>query len=239
MPSEPASPRATSATWQAIRDIALERLQSGLWPPGALIPTEAALAAEFGCARATVNRALRDLAEAGYLDRRRRSGTRVVGLPVRKATLAIPVIRQEVEALGRTHGHVLLHRRMGRPPAAVRRAMCAETPARLLHIAALHRADDTPHAHEDRWVNADAIPAIRDADLTALSANEWLVRNVPYTHGALALSAGAASEALAPLLDCPPGAPLFQLERTTWRGTVPLTWVRMSYPPGHRLVTAI
>ena len=46
-----------------------------------MIPGEEALAREFGCARATVNRALRDLAEAGVLERRRKAGTRVALQP--------------------------------------------------------------------------------------------------------------------------------------------------------------
>ena len=61
-------------TWQSIRAEALRRIRAGLWPPGARIPDEAELAAEFGCARATVNRALRDLAEAGLLERKRKGG---------------------------------------------------------------------------------------------------------------------------------------------------------------------
>jgi GntR family transcriptional regulator, histidine utilization repressor len=47
----------------------------------------------LGCARATVNRALRDLAEAGLLERRRKGGTRVPLTPVRKATFEIAIIR--------------------------------------------------------------------------------------------------------------------------------------------------
>ena len=71
--------------------------QNRIWKPGELIPNEADLAIEFGCARATVNRALRALAETGILDRRRKAGTRVALHPVRKVTLEIPIIRHEVE----------------------------------------------------------------------------------------------------------------------------------------------
>lgn len=229
-----------SATWQSIRDTALERLRSGAWAPGARIPTEATLAAEFGCARATVNRALRDLADAGYLDRRRRSGTRVVRHPVRKATLAIPVIRLEVEGAGRRHSHTVLWREAGvRPPPAVRRAMGPGTPARLLHLRALHGADGAPHALEDRWINTAAVPGILRVDLTGISANEWLVGHVPYTRGRLDLSAAAAPAEDAAHLGCAPGAAVFTLERTTWVGETPITWVRVTYPPGHRLTMEI
>ena len=50
--------------WEDIRAEVLRRIRARDWPPGALIPGEEALAEEFGVARATVNRALRDLAES-------------------------------------------------------------------------------------------------------------------------------------------------------------------------------
>ena len=58
--------------WEAIRAEVLTRIRRRDWPPGALIPGEEALAQEFGVARATVNRALSELARAGVLERRRR-----------------------------------------------------------------------------------------------------------------------------------------------------------------------
>ena len=70
--------------WEHIRAEVQRRIRDRQWPHGAMIPTEEELAAEFGCARATVNRALRDLAQSGVLERRRKAGTRVVALPVRR-----------------------------------------------------------------------------------------------------------------------------------------------------------
>jgi hypothetical protein len=51
--------RAMTLGWEDIRAEVLRRIRARDWPPGALIPGEEALAAEFGVARATVNRALR------------------------------------------------------------------------------------------------------------------------------------------------------------------------------------
>jgi DNA-binding GntR family transcriptional regulator len=89
----------SSVTWQAIQAEALRRIRDREWKPGEAIPHEAELAGEFGCARATVNRALRELAEAGLLERRRKAGTRVSLNPVRKATFEIPIIRQDARHL--------------------------------------------------------------------------------------------------------------------------------------------
>ena len=75
---------------------------------GWLIPLETTLAIEFGCARATANRHLRELAQEGFLERRRKAGTRVV-MPVgRSANFEIPRIRLEIEETGATYRYALL-----------------------------------------------------------------------------------------------------------------------------------
>lgn len=226
-------------SWQAIQAEVLHRIRTRQWPPGDMIPNEAVLAAEFGCARTTVNRALRELAEAGYLDRRRKAGTRVALNPIRKATLEIPVIHHEVEARGGSYGYALISREMSAVPLHIRSRLGVPPEAELLHARALHMSDGAPYAYEDRWVNPAAVPALMEVDLARVSANAWLVQNVPYSKGSLALSATEADEDTATILRCKPGAALFTVERTTWMHETPITWVRQCYPPGHRLMTEI
>ena len=228
-----------TGSWQAVHDEVLRRIHDREWTPGAMIPNEAALAREFGCARATVNRALRELAAAGLLDRRRRAGTRVALDPVRKATFEIPVTRLEVEARGARYGHVLIGRETARPPAAIRGKLGLEAGARLLHLRSLHMADGQPHACEDRWINDAAVPAIREVDFETISANEWLVRNAPFTAGEVDFTAAGANAREAELLGVAPGAALFVVERTTWDGATPITAVRLSYRPGYRMQTRL
>jgi GntR family transcriptional regulator, histidine utilization repressor len=211
------------------------RIHARDWPPGAVIPGEMALAAEFGVARATVNRALQALADDGWLDRRRRAGTRVALHPVRRATLHIPILRAEVEGRGAVYAHRLLGQQMVAAPASVTTALKLPAGKPLLHLPALHLADAVPHAHEERWVNPDAVPGILTADLDRFSANEWLVANAPFTHGDYAISAGPAPGDVAGHLRAPVGAAVLSVTRTTWDGVRPITWVRLTYPPGHRI----
>lgn len=226
-------------SWQAVEAEVLRRIRSRDWAPGDLIPGEVELAAELGCARSTVNRALRQLAAAGYLERRRKAGTRVALNPVRMATLRIPVIAEEVASRGARYDHALLRRETGVPPLLVRSRLRLDPGRKLLHVVALHLADGAPYAFEDRWVDPETVPEFAALDLTRQSANAWLVRNVPYTSGTLALSAEPADRESAEALGCDPGAALFVLERTTWKEARPITWVRLAYPPGHRLTTEL
>lgn len=226
-------------TWQSVQAEALRRIRSREWPPGSQIPHEADLAAELGCARATVNRALRDLAEAGLLERRRKAGTRVPLNPVRKATLEIPIIRQDVEDRRQTYGYRLLERNTASPPPEIGRRLKLRPKAQMVHILALHLADGASFCLEDRWVNPDAVPEISEADLTAISANEWLVQNAAFSAGDFAFGAIAAPDHIAQYLNCAPGAPLFTVDRTTWAAALPITAVRLYYAPGYQMRAAI
>ncbi|MBI1416425.1 MAG: UTRA domain-containing protein [Limimaricola sp.] len=223
--------------WQEVQDEVLARIRDRRWPPGSAIPNEADLARDFGVARATVNRALQALAEAGWLDRRRRAGTRVALHPVRRATLSIPIIRAEIEGAGHVPGYRLLRQEMAQPPAPVAAALGLTGP--LLHLSAVHTADKRPFVIEDRWVNPAAAPGIREADFAAQSANEWLIVNAPFSHGDIALAAAPATVEEAALLACAPGAALFTVTRTTWAGAQPITWVRLAYGPGYAMKTAL
>ncbi len=227
--------RSSQTSWQTVRDTVLARIRSGEWKPGEPIPNEADLARQFSCARVTVNRALRALAEEGLLERRRKAGTRVAAFPTRKARLHIPLIREEIEAGGGSYGYRLLSQGTAPLPAAVARRMGLEEGARLVHLTALHLCAGRPYALEDRWINAAAIPGLADADFSRISANEWLVSNVPFSEGEIALMAELAGAETAAALELARPEALFVLERTTRRGGAAITFVRISYAPGYRL----
>lgn len=243
MNSDPAAPQADAAGapalgWQRIRDVMMERIRARHYAPGALIPNEADLAAEFGCARATVNRALQELAGAGFLDRRRKAGTRVVAAPRRKATLEIPLIRAAVEDLGAAYSFRLLTREIAPPPPDVRAALRLANGARLLRAVTLHLADAVPHMVEDRWVVLDTVPAIESADLARDNPNEWLLRNAPYSDGTMRCRAALAGEAAGPL-GCAARDAVLVVERATWLDGAPITLARQHYAPAYGLTLAL
>jgi GntR family transcriptional regulator, histidine utilization repressor len=225
--------------WQDARAEILNRIHIRQWKPGDLIPHEAELAKELGCARATVNRALRSVAEAGLVERRRKAGTRVAVHPVRKATLNISIIRHEIEERNQSYSYALISRKTRRPPADIRAQMGLPHDAQALYITALHLADGKPYVYEARWVNHATVPAIESADLKTQSANEWLVVNAPFTEGSIAFSAIEADAATAEILDVERGAALFMIERCTWDTGKSITSVRLIYAPGYRMHTMI
>ena len=230
---------STISNWQDLQAEILHRIHSRHWKPGELIPNEVDLADEFGCARATVNRALRAVAEAGLIERRRKAGTRVAVHPVRKATLSIPIIRHQIEERGQAYGYTLIRCVNVAPPPDIRDKMALGKAAKALHVRALHLADGAPFVYEDRWINPAAVPQIRSVDLSSESANEWLVVNAPFTDGDIAFSAAPADAVAAEVLEIEPGAAVFTVERSTWDQACAITFVRLTFAPGYRMHTTL
>ena len=225
--------------YKEIERIVRGRIARGEWPPGTQIPSEADLAREFRCARGTVGRAMSELAKSGLVARKRRAGTTVNAYPTRRATFQIPVIREDVESSGKQYSFAVLERHCRPPPAIIQARMRTDSSSPMLRLRTLHIAGRLPFMHEDRWVNCDMVPAILEADLNETSANEWLVRNAPFSHGDVFFSARTAGAGEAEALGVEPGAALFLMERITWMNNSAITFVAMAYPPGHQMHTRI
>lgn len=226
------------AKYQEIREVLLERITDGTWTPGTAIPNEAVLAEEFGVTRPTINRAMRDLVDGGLVERRRRAGSRVALRRTPDAVLRIPVVRDEIEGRGGTYSHLVISRDITPPPPSVRAVFGLSPRQPALWLRSLHFDSGRPHQIEDRWINLEARPEARDVDFAVVSANEWLVRHVPYTRAEQVLYAASASGDEADLLRLPAAAPVFVIERTTWTGERSNTQVRLVNPAeSFRLVT--
>lgn len=230
---------AGTVGWQELRATILERLHSRYWAPGELIPGETELAKEFGCARATVNRALRSVAEAGLLDRRRKAGTRVALHPVRKATLDIPIIRKEIEDRDLSYKYSLIYCGMKKVPATGPSTIGLKQGDRALRVEAVHMANGAPYVLEQRWINPVAVENLDKAVFENLSANEWLVMNAPFCGGDISFSASPATKKQATHLGTHEGGPVFVVDRKTWNKKHTITSVQLIYAPGYRMHTMI
>lgn len=231
-----AEPKPARAGWREIRDEVRRRIHRRDWPPGELIPNETALAEEFGCARTTVNRALRSLAEDGLVDRRRKGGTRVALHPVRRAVLEIAIMRQEVEETGAAYTYRLVQSGIGAPPDTIPGGKGFE--AQCLHVLAVHYADGAAYAVEDRWIDG-RLPGLDAAPFDRISANEWLLEHIPYTGGTLSFAAEAAEAETARLLDIAADSPVLTLDRVTLDGERVITAVKLTYRAGHRFTARL
>ncbi len=228
-----------TTSYRDIKRIVLDRIRSGKWPPDSLLPNEQELAVEFSCTRTTVNRALRELAEEGYLERRRKAGTRVLSSPQRQARFTIPLVRDEVEAAGGTYRYALVAAETQDAPEWLSARLVLSAGQQVMHVRCMHYSGNTPFQYEDRWIVVDSVPEVATADFTEMGPNDWLVQTVPFTNVELAFLASRADANLAGFLDVPEGEPVFTAERITWLQNQPVTFAKFYFAAGYRMTTQI
>ena len=238
MVEEPASSDASTSLYQRILNDIRDRIVSGEWEPGYRIPFEHELTEEYGCSRMTVNKALSQLAKAGLIERRRRSGSFVRRPQSQAAVLEIHDIRIEVEALGLPYRYELTAQSKRRAGAGDRERLGPSVSGQLLALKCRHYAGARPFCTEDRLINLAAVPEAVDEEFRETAPGPWLIGRVPWSAAEHVIRAAAADAEIAADLNLSAGAPCLVIERRTWSAERPVTHVRFTYPANVHAVVA-
>lgn len=210
-----------------------QQILSGQWEIGMQLPKEIDLAQQYQCARATVNRALRELAEEGLLIRKKKAGTIVAPRYQDQHQITLPLIRDEIEASGQHYRHFLLNKNCA-PATRYQQALLSMAENdNCLSLDTLFYSDDQPYLLEQRWINLALIPMAEKVDFSSISANEWLLSKIPFKSGYLKFSAITADDHSAEIFACPPGTSLFCSKRLTRDMSGCLSYASHIFHPGY------
>jgi GntR family histidine utilization transcriptional repressor len=211
---------------------------SGEWPPGYRIPFEVDLAGQYDCSRMTVNKVLTQLAKAGLIERRKRSGSFVRQPLAQSAVLEIHDIRKEVEQLKLPYSFSVARR--ARRKASSEDVLRLDLPlaAAVLEIVCVHMAGPRPFCVEERLISLETVPEAADADFSETTPGQWLLSQVPWSTAEHRIQAIPAGKATASGLDVPEGTACLVIERRTWSGSGPVTHVRFTYPGDRHALVA-
>lgn len=202
------------------------RIASGEWKPGHRIPFEHELVAQYGCARATVGKALTALVRAGLLERRRKAGTFVAYPHVQSAVLDIPDIGKAIAERTGSYRFDLLTSDISKDDG---HSGNFPSGTRLRHLTGIHQGDDGPFAYEDRFISLAIVPEAEDAEFTGTSPGTWLIQSVPWTQARHRISAVGASTEVSTHLAIARHTPCLLVERWTWRTGEPVTYVCQTF----------
>ncbi|WP_429931192.1 histidine utilization repressor [Agrobacterium vitis] len=223
---------------QRILDDIESNILSGRWPPGHKIPSEQVLTEEYACSRMTVNKVLTQLARAGLVLRKRKTGSIVMPQNSQSAILEIYDIKDEVNSLDKTYHHGILSRAIRAPTKTESENLSLAPRRKLLAITCLHYANDKPFCLEERIINLGVVPQALDADFADLAPGPWLLDHIPWNAAEHRIAAEAANDAAAKTLDIAANTPVLVVERQTWRLDETVTQVRLTYPGASHAVTA-
>jgi len=205
------------------------RILSGEMAPGERLPIEQDLVEQYGCSRMTVNKALSALATAGLIDRRKRAGSFVARPKVHSMVLDVPDLPATVRERGQEYSYVLLKQRFVPRKAQSSEDTILAGGGALLELHGLHLANGMPLAFESRLVSVNSVPDIVSADLHTTPPGTWLLQHIPWTEAETRISAVGAGADEAGHLEVTIGTPCLQVERRTWRGANPITYVRQVF----------
>ena len=196
-----------------LRNELLEEITSSQLKPGTKLPTEGELSARFGVSRATVREAVGSLVEAGYVTRRRGSGSYVAerrrmphGLDSTLSYLAM------IESAGAHAGMRVLD-------AVLEECSKIDSPLQLnqgdtvLAVERVRTADDQPVIYSRDRIPARLLRA--DLDLQNLDPSLFaLLRSSGHAadHATATLRAVASTSRTAQVLGVPRGKPLLYIE---------------------------
>jgi GntR family transcriptional regulator, histidine utilization repressor len=228
-------PRSTSsgapaAPYARIKQHLKEELARGRWPPGAAMPSDAELVAQFGVSRMTVTRALNELRAEGLIERVQGVGTFAAHLARVASTLRIRDLHEEITARGHRH-HAVVHlagREAAGEALAGRLGLTAGAP--VFHTLIVHFEDGVALQCEDRYVNPAVAPGYLDNDFSQVTPTQYLLQVAPLWQAQYSIEAALPTTQEARLLGIRREDPCLVVVRRTVGPQAPITLARLVHP---------
>jgi GntR family histidine utilization transcriptional repressor len=214
--------------YEQIKRYVLKRIAEEVWKPGELISSEAELSKQFGVARMTVARALRELTADRVLRRVQGAGTFVAPRKYESTLVELRNIADEIRGRGHRYEARVLSLTASDSPLA-REALQASA-APIYHSRIVHLEEGVPIQYEDRYVNPRIFPAYLEQDFTKETPNHYMMRVSPVEHAEYRIFAQQPDAAVRRLLQMDIGDPCLLLWRRTWVSDDIATFVTLWHP---------
>ena len=187
------------------------------WQVGARLPTESALAAEFGVAIGTIRQAVDILETEGIVARYQGKGTEVLRAPRGVGQQ----LKGSMQDLLSFHAEVtvkVLKRHTVQPPMEVRRTLALGENEKRIHLQRLASFDGAPIALTDSYVPIEYDRVLTNSDLNTrtLISLLWTKCRLGLLQAEQSISAQMVSPAVARVLKVPVGFPVIVLARTDY-----------------------
>lgn len=211
-----------------LKDYVRSRVETGEWSIGQRVPSENELVDMLGVSRMTANRALRELADEGFLVRVRGKGSFVASKKRTSQFQSVPNIADEINQNGGIHTAKIVLLRTETCDAELAEALSVDVGATVAHSIIVHAEDSVPMQIEDRFVNHGIVPD--NQDFSTRTPNGYLTAVAPIIRAEQHIEAVTAQPWECKLLAISKAEPCLLVRRRTWSDVGVISSVRLLYP---------
>lgn len=218
--------------YEQIKDYIVSDIQSGHYQPGARIPSERTLSEQLGVSRLTVNRALKELVQAGILHVQIGKGTFISPITHNQPLDMLTGFTEDMHSRGHDATSRVLRAEIVTAPDDIARMLDVLPGTKLYLLQRVRAADGEPIALETANLVATRCPGLLDGhDYARESLYQVLHKEfgLSLSHAEQTIEARLATRQEAALLDIKMGSPVLQMVRVTYADHIPMEYVRSTY----------
>mgnify|MGYP003431914889 FL=1 len=200
-----------SPKYLEIQNLLLQRIKNGDYQEGQLIPKEVDLAEQLNVSRPTVRHAIRNLVQAGYLERRKKRGTVVTQTKIKQQfTRVIESYNTEIQNNGLVAKTQVLNFSTEKANDEVAEALTIKPNTEVYKLVRLRSADNKPVVFVITYLPIAQLPDLQKIDFTHHSLYSELAKaGLEITHVSRKIEVHPATEEEAQLLETDIKAPIF------------------------------
>lgn len=199
-----------------LKEILLEGVNAGVYPPGSSLPPEMMLANQFGLSRATVRQAFKDLEYEGYISRVQGRGTIVIRekSSLNRGLSQLTSFTEDMKAQGYEPATKILEYEIVVPSPKIAKLLQVPQQTRVIYINRLRVVNNIPVAINTSYVNLPPGISINRDDLerTVSLYSMFELKRIPLIESDKTIEAISAAEDQSQLLSLPVGSPLLKVE---------------------------
>jgi GntR family transcriptional regulator len=144
-----------------------QNILRGEYKEGDLIPSEREFSNNYELSSTTIRRALNDLVQENFLDRKAGKGTFVRRRKVKRDLRKVLGFTKNMTEMGLTPTTKVLSQKLVTPNAFARERLRLAKTAKVVRLERLRLADDVPMMLETRYIRTDLCPGIEREELSS------------------------------------------------------------------------
>lgn len=210
--------RSPVPRYHQLKEILREKIRSGEWKSGDLIPSERELSETYGISRMTTRQAITDLVNEGVFYREQGKGTFVTRHKITQQLMRLTGFTEDIRARGQQPSTRVLAIQMRPATEVVAEKLRVDAGHLVFCLQRLRLADGEPLAIELSHINFKGCEKLLEEDLEQNSLYRLLESKymVPLMEAEQEIEAGLAGNEEAQILKIPVGSSVLYTRRTTY-----------------------